>query len=111
MMRNINRLLGMDGYMIASSKSGYRSRHPNEIIVFNANICVGSEKVWWGDINVTESKDKLIELAKLESAPLYVLSEMDGRFENECAPRIENALVTFFNDGTYELCKYIEKPL
>lgn len=110
-MQNINRLLGMNGYMIASSKSGYRSRHPNDLVIFNANICIGPLKVWFGDINITESKDKLIELAELESEPLYVLSEMDGRFGNEDTPRIENAVVTFFNDGTYKLCKYIDKPL
>lgn len=110
-MENINELLGHTGYLISFSKSGYRNNHPDDIVAFNANVCIGPLKVWWGDINITESKEKLMELAKLENEPVHVLSEMDAHFDNEDTPRINNALVTFYPDGTYTTCKYITKPL
>ena len=37
----------MTGRMISGSKSGYKERHPDNLIVFNANIIIESKgKIW-----------------------------------------------------------------
>lgn len=95
--------LGFNGAMICGSKTMYRNAFPNNLTVFNANVCVGLEKVWWGDLDVTISKDKLISLSKVLNDVVFVLYEMDGRFENEDEPLINNYVVKFSPDGTYQL--------
>lgn len=72
------------GRMISSSKSYYRENHPNNIVYFNANIITKEYgKIWYGDLDLTLDAPKLNELAKILGTTIYVLSEMDGRFENE----------------------------
>ena len=56
--------LGGEGAMISASKSGYRKKHPKNLVVFNSNVCIGLKKVWWGDLDITLSKNKLISLSK-----------------------------------------------
>jgi len=74
------------GRMISGSKSGYRRRYPDNTVYFNANIFVlGEGKIWWGDLDLTLDTPLLEEISKEMSKKLYVLSEMDGRFENENA--------------------------
>lgn len=52
--------LGRPGRMISASKSGYQLRHPNNIVIFNANIAiVGYNKIWYGDLDLTADKDLL----------------------------------------------------
>ena len=92
--------LGRPGGIIGGSKSGYRREHPDNDPVFNSNIVVETkdpilqknkyEKIWYGDIDLTLSKDKLEDLAKELGRTIYVLSEHDGRFENEETPNIQN---------------------
>nr|HPI82220.1 hypothetical protein [Candidatus Paceibacterota bacterium] len=44
----------MMGRMISGSKSGYRDRYPENLVVFNANIVTKKRgKVWHGDLDVT----------------------------------------------------------
>lgn len=95
--------LGYPGVMLSMSKSNYRNSHPNNLVVFNGNVCVIDKKVWFGDIDITISKNILLELSKELNQSLYILSEMDGRFDNEDKPKIENFLAKFNPDGTYEL--------
>lgn len=95
--------LGYPGVMLSMSKSNYRNSHPNNLVVFNGNVCVNDKKVWFGDIDITISKNILLELSKELNQSLYILSEMDGRFDNEDKPKIENFLAKFNPDGTYEL--------
>ena len=95
--------LGYYGAMISGSKSGYVRLYPKNIAIFNSNICAGPKKIWWGDIDLTLSKDKLIELSKELNDVVYVLYEMDGRFENEDNPLIDQYVVKFSPDGTYEI--------
>lgn len=95
--------LGYPGHLLSMSKSGYRDSHPDNLVVFNGNICVGTEKVWFGDIDVTLSKDTLFDLSKELNDVVYVLTEMDGRFGNEEEPKIQNFMAKFNPDGTYEL--------
>jgi hypothetical protein len=93
--------LGWNGKMISGSKSGYRDNHPDNLVVFNANVCVGLEKVWYGDLDITLSKDTLINLSKELGDVVFVLYEMDGRFGYESDPKIDNYVVKFNPDGTY----------
>lgn len=72
------------GRMISGSKSGYRERYPNNNVVFNANIVAKSRgKVWYGDLDLTLDTENLTWVAKELGEPLYILREMDARFENE----------------------------
>jgi hypothetical protein len=74
----------MMGRMISGSKSGYRERYPDNLVVFNANIATKSRgKIWYGDLDVTLDYEKLASVAEALKEDLFVLYEMDGRFENE----------------------------
>ena len=103
--------LGMSGRMISFSKSGYIQRNPKHIVIFNSNICTEGGKVWQGDIDVTLSRDAISDLAQEIGSKVYVLYEMDGRFENEESPKLDRAVVTFFPDGTYLLNKDLQSTL
>jgi len=87
-------ILGHLGAMISGSKSGYSRNYPDNFPVFNSNIIAvkgdSVEKIWFGDIDVTKSAEKLEKLAIEVEADIYVLREMDARFENENKPRLEN---------------------
>jgi len=77
----------MMGRMISGSKSGYRDRYPENLVVFNANIVTKKRgKVWHGDLDVTIDEPKLSEVSKKLGENLYILYEMDARFENENMP-------------------------
>lgn len=72
------------GRMIGGSKSGYMATHKGDLVVFNANIITQSRgKVWFGDLNITEDNLRLRGVANALKEPLYILREMDARFENE----------------------------
>jgi hypothetical protein len=106
-------VLGYPGRMISGSKSGYRDRNPDNFAIFNSNICTEAGKVWFGDIDVTLQKETLCELAKANNETLYVLYEMDARFENEESPLLSKAAIKFLPDGTFKvadrLVDYISK--
>lgn len=101
----LNKKIGFCGRMISGSKTDYRTRFPKNLAIFNANIVVDGEKVWWGDIDLTLSKNDLLEIAVLEDIDIYVLYEMDGRFENEEKPLFNNYIMVCKKDGTYALRK------
>jgi hypothetical protein len=76
----------MMGRLVSGSKSRYVDLYPNNNVVFNGNIVVENHgKVWYGDIDITLEKDKLQAVADELCRDLYILREMDGRFENENA--------------------------
>jgi hypothetical protein len=76
-----------DGRMIGGSKVDYHGEHPDDLIVFNANVLMpGYGKVWYGDLNLTEDYLVLKDIAKSLNSTLYVLWEMDGRFGEENKP-------------------------
>jgi hypothetical protein len=56
-------------------------------------------------LDVTLSQTFIADLAYILSEDLYVLYEMDGRFENEEKPRVDKYAVKFFYDGGVELSK------
>lgn len=70
--------------MISWSKSSYREANPENEVYFNANIFVlGEGKVWFGDIDVTKDQETLQKIASEIGKDLFILRELDGRFENE----------------------------
>ena len=76
-----------DGRMLGGSKMGYHTQHPDELIVFNANVLMpGYGKVWYGDLNLTEDYLVLQDIAKSLNSTLYILWESDGRFGDENKP-------------------------
>lgn len=77
----------MIGRMISGSKSGYREKYPNNFVVFNANILTEkSGKIYYGDLDLDFDNHKLLNVAKQLNEDLYILKEMDCRFENEDKP-------------------------
>lgn len=85
-------ILGLPGRLISASKIDYSQRHPDNIVVFNSNICTNEGKIWFGDIDVTLDSAKLKELAETLGTKVYVLREMDARFENENTPLLDKAV-------------------
>jgi hypothetical protein len=82
-----------NGRMISGSKSFYSNAFPKNFVVFNANICTRTKgKIWYGDLDVTKDEEKLKELAANAGEDLYILREMDGRFENEAKPLLDRAV-------------------
>ncbi len=70
--------------LLSWSKSGYRQQHPDNDVYFNANIFTLEDgKVWYGDLDVTSDEPVLTAIAKEIGKDLYILREMDGRFDNE----------------------------
>ena len=93
-------LLGYPGKILTWSKRVYRKQHPDDVIVFNSNIFIEGVKMWFGDLNVTKSREVLSNFAKEYGTKMYILYELDGRFECEYNPRLENAAAVFYPDGT-----------
>ena len=92
--------LGASGRMVDASKLDYSRRYPTHIVVFNGNVCTEEGKIWFGDIDVTLDKDKLEILADAIGKKIYVLYEMDGRFDNEGTPQLDRA-VYITGEGHY----------
>ena len=105
MKKIILETLGYPGRLVGASKSRYRENKPNNVVVFNSNLCADDGKIWYGDLDITEDHDKLAFLSKKLDKDLYVLLESHGRFENEESPLLENAICIFRKDGTVEAGK------
>jgi hypothetical protein len=98
--------------MISGSKSNYRNRNPKNLAVFNANVCTKNEgKIWYGDVDLTRSREELSELARLLETDVYVLYEMDARFENADSPKLEKAIVIFRQDGSHKINEHYEEDI
>lgn len=70
--------------MISGSKSGYHRLHPDNLIIFNANIITKSSgKIWYGDLDVNVDRNSLKELRDETKEDLYILYEHDCRFNTE----------------------------
>lgn len=81
------------GRMISGSKSGYRRWRPKNIPIFNSNMCTLTHgKIWHGDLDITDDDETLKKIAAYLNEPIYLLYEMDGRFENGEKPRIDKAI-------------------
>jgi hypothetical protein len=73
------------------SKTAYRNAHPKKCeFIPNANVFTRlGGKVWWGDLDLVRDKRALELVARRLRCRLYVLSEMDGRFEKAAKPHAE----------------------
>jgi len=102
-MKNTKKILektiGHTSRMIAGSKSGYRKAYPNNVPIFNSNLVAIEDgkptKVWYGDLDLTIDHAKLLEASKELETVLYVINEMDGRFENEDNPLLDNYIAKY----------------
>jgi hypothetical protein len=100
-------ILGPAGRMISGSKTGYSHRHPDNLPVFNANICTRERgKIWFGDLDLTLDEPQLLELAGALDERVYVLYERAARFGNEETPALDEAIVSLSPDGTVELARW-----
>lgn len=85
--KTINEMLGVSGRILSASKSAYRRIYPNNLVVFNSNIFIHSKifsgKIWFGDIDLTKEHELLMNIAMECDIDIYVLSEMDGRFDKD----------------------------
>ncbi len=88
-------VLGSLDLLIAYSKSGYRRDHPDELVIFNANVVSEEAKIWFGDLNVTESEAKLQSLANTLKQKVFVLNEMDAKWDTEATPDISRPARVF----------------
>lgn len=72
--------LGPRYAMISSSKSYYVAKHPQHLVVFNANVCYVDDDnkiniIWNGDLDVTIKSEALQDLADLLKSKVYVINE------------------------------------
>ncbi len=84
----INETVGGIGRMIAGMKIAPKGH----ICVWNANIIVDGKKVWYGDLDLTKDAKKLQTCADTIGKPLYILREMDARFDTANAPKLDRAV-------------------
>jgi len=91
--------LGPTGRMIDDSKTAYRDTHPDHLPVFNANVCLGSSKIWHGDLDLTIDEEALLDLASRSEEVVSVLYESDGRFRYEEHPLIAEAVYSAAPSG------------
>jgi hypothetical protein len=94
----VGKHLGWAGVMLSGSKRAPKSKLGTHFVVWNSNIVVeGYGKVWYGDFDITEAEETLKALARDFGRKVYVLREMDGRFEYEGSPKTEKAV--YLTDG------------
>jgi len=95
----LEKTIGYAGRMIAGSKSGYCNAYPTNFPVFNSNLVVIKDgkptKVWHGDLDLTLDYDKLLKASEKLGTALYVLYEMDGRFENDEKPVMDRYIAKY----------------
>lgn len=84
--------------IISWSKSGYRQRHPNNEVVFNANLVSKSGKQWYGDLDLTLDSETLQKISNESGETFLILREMDCCFdtENDSFEELEKKAVKTF---------------
>ena len=100
--------IGMLSMMISGSKTGYHKMKPKNLPVFNSNIIINGEKVWYGDIDLSLSKVKLQTIAVNENVDIYVIYEHDGRFENEDKPLLDRPVAIYKRNGTVKYNEFVD---
>ena len=72
------------GRILSWSKSDYREKNPHSVCYFNANIVtVSLGKIWYGDLDLTKDGEALKKAALESGTTLYVVKELDCRFDDE----------------------------
>lgn len=76
-----------DARLLGGSKSLYCKAHPDDDILFNANIVIRWKKVvWHGDLNITLDAPALQRVADKTGETLYILQESLASWGNERMP-------------------------
>ena len=72
------------GRMISFSKSRYREKNPNNLVVFNSGVRSAYGCSWHGDLDITIDEEALRRVAQSTGHRLYVFREHDDwrLFEN-----------------------------
>lgn len=86
--------IGRPGNMLSGTKD--RTRFP--LAVWNANVCTRRlGKVWFGDLDLgsESTRETLQAVASAIREEVYVLREMDARFDTEEKPKFESAVEVF----------------
>jgi len=90
------------GRMISGSKSGYMERYPDNLVIFNANVITkNGGKVWYGDLSFPPDTEIMQSICNTLRTNLYVIKEMDARFENE------NAGIAYWKEKAIKVFKPI----
>ena len=85
-----NLYIGEMGRMISGAKVAPKGH----VCVWNGNVIVEGKKVWYGDIDLTKDAKRLQLAANELKQPLYILREMDARFDQERNPDLSKAVAT-----------------
>ena len=85
-------VLGYCGRLLSGSKRTYQERYPSHRMVFNGNVCIETGKLWFGDLDLTTDRKKLGHLATRLGQKIFILREMDGRFDHELQPTFSQAV-------------------
>jgi hypothetical protein len=86
-MQDINNLMREQSLFMGRMISAHKTPPKGCRCVWNANLVSPTQgKVWYGDLNLTREGDKLKLVSIAAGEPLYVLGEMDCRFETENDP-------------------------
>jgi hypothetical protein len=93
----LQRHLGPEGRLISRTRSGYRSEFPDHLVIWNAQVWVGSETVYRGDLDLSVD-EPLLKAAALEVGELYVLTEHEELF-NPSDPKLRKRFV-YWTNGT-----------
>lgn len=84
MITKIRDLLEQNGLSLGRMISPNKRSPEGHFCVFNANIITRiNGKVWWGDLDLTKEGEILKKIATETGEQLYVLCEMDCRFDTE----------------------------
>ena len=103
------KILGISGRCFGS-KSGYTIRYPKNLAIFNANLCTKEDgKFWHGDIDLTKDEPIIKKLAAEINKTVYVLYEMDARFDNEAAPLLDKFIYQVDAAGTASVGGWVNK--
>ena len=91
-------------------KQRYR-KYQNHLLIHRANLCLESFGVIWsGDLDFTMEESFLKKLCKKHNLSIYILKELDGRF-NPQNPPLEKSLIkinnkkTILNVDLHGICK------
>jgi len=90
--------IGYPGRMISGSKSAYWRANPNNLVIFNAVICLeDGSRIWCGDLDLSEDEPLVAGFAQSLGKDILVLYESDGRWEE--VPHLHRAVIRFDSEG------------
>lgn len=65
---------GLSGKSITMDPKSYRATYPNKTIVFKGNIVTkNGTLLWFGDLNITDEEEKLMNLSDEIGTSIYIL--------------------------------------